>query len=74
MEKYKLKAVSAQLTDFDFLAKEHDFIEVSEWHNGEGYNIVINDRIISLTYGELKAINTLVGLLDIDNLIIKNND
>lgn len=74
METYKLKAVSAQLTDFDSFAKEHDFIEVSEWHNGEGYNIMINDRIISLTYGELKAINTLVGLLDIDNPTIKNND
>ena len=38
------------------------------------YNIMINDKMVSLTYGELKAINTLVGLLDMDNPTIKNND
>lgn len=71
---YKLKTISADLTDFDYLAKENDFIEISEWHNGEGYDVTINDKTFSLTHGVLKAINVLTGLLDVDNLTIKNND
>lgn len=61
---HKLKAVSANLNSFDWLAKEHDFIEVSEWHNGEGWDITINDKKFNLTEGELKAINYLTSLLE----------
>ena len=64
MEKYKLKAVSEDLRKFDYLAKEHDYIEVSEWHNGEGWNIDLNGTIIQLTDGQLRAINYLTQTLD----------
>ena len=62
---YYRRAVSADLTVFDILAKPNDFIEVSEWHNGNGYDITINDRHFLLTDGELKAINHLVSILEV---------
>lgn len=67
MEFKKRKSVSEKLSKFDALAKDEDFIEVTEWANGEGNDITINDnKFISLTWGELEAINHLVKLLDYD--------
>lgn len=66
MEKYKLKAISDDLRKYDYLAKEHDFIEVSEWNNGEGWNISINDNTFQLTMGQLDAINYLTKTLEYD--------
>ena len=64
MEKSKRKAVFEDLKKFCYTAKEHDFIEVTEWTNGEGWDINFNDKHISLTYGELDAINYLVKVLE----------
>ena len=66
MEKYKLKATSDDLRKYDYLAKEDDFIEVSEWSNGEGWNISINDNTFQLTMGQLDAINYLTKTLEYD--------
>lgn len=64
---YNRRTVSADLNRFDSLAKEDDFIEVSEWDNGEGWDISIgDDKHFSLTYGELKAVNFLTAMLDIN--------
>lgn len=57
------KSVSDSLRKYDHLAKEDSFIEVTEWANGEGYDIIIDDKIISLTNGQLDAINYLVYTL-----------
>ena len=50
------KSVNDNLRKYDHLAKKDDFIEVTEWTNGEGWDITINDRVIPLTRGELDAI------------------
>lgn len=63
-ERYSRKAIFADLNDYCVLAKEHDFIEVCEWHNGEGYDITINDKTYQFTYGQLKAIRKLVKKLE----------
>lgn len=63
MEKYNLKSVSEDLRKFDYLAKEHDYIEVTEWRNGEGYNVDLNGTIFQITDGQLRAINYLVETL-----------
>lgn len=55
------------LQKFDHLAKGDDYIEVTEWANGEGWDIAFNNKSISLTYGELEAINFLVKCLDYEN-------
>lgn len=65
VENYNRKAVCCNLEEFDpMFALSDDFIEVCEWKNGEGYDIAINDTHISLTYGELEAINYLVTQLN----------
>lgn len=64
MESSKRKSVHDDLNIYDYLAKKDDFIEVTEWTNGEGWDITINDKIISLTEGQLNAINYLTKYLD----------
>ena len=64
MELYKRKAVNDSLKKYDHLAKDSDFIEVTEWANGEGWDICLNDKPISLTCGQLEAIKYLVRTLD----------
>lgn len=64
MKVHTRKSVSDNLRKFDILAKDSDFIEVTEWTNGEGYDITINEKVISLTYGELEAINYLAKTLE----------
>lgn len=45
-------------------AKEHDFIEITGWSNGEGFDITISDKpVISLHESELEVINVLVKKL-----------
>lgn len=60
------KSVNTELKKFDVLAKDSDFIEVTEWTNGEGWDISINDKLISLTWGQLEAIKYLTKALDIE--------
>lgn len=68
MEIKNRKSVFDNLNKYCYLSKEHDCIEVTEWTNGEGYDISISSDIvtkqISLTCGELEAINYLAKTLD----------
>ena len=64
MEFNNRKSISDNLKKYDYLAKDDDFIEVIEWTNGEGYDITINDKTISLTDGQINAINYLVKSLE----------
>lgn len=64
---FKRKSASCSLKTFDCLAKESSFIKVTEWTNGEGFDINIDDRHISLTYGEIDAINFLIKSIEIYN-------
>ena len=64
MEFNSRKSVNDKLNKYDYLAKDNDIIEVIEWTNGEGYDIIINDKIISLTRGQIDAINYLVRSLE----------
>ena len=60
MEMYQRKAKFTELKNYDHLAKEHDFIEVCEWHNGEGFDVTIGDKQFTLTWGEFEAMTALV--------------
>ena len=64
MEFNSRKSVNDKLKKYDYIAKDNDIIEVIEWTNGEGYDIIINDKIISLTSGQIDAINYLVRSLE----------
>lgn len=60
MQQYKRESRMVNLKDYDHLAKEHDFMELTEWHNGEGFDVVAGDKQFSLTHGEFSALITLV--------------
>ena len=66
MNIYNRKSVSDDLNKYDILAKPHSFVEVTEWANGEGWDITFDDRIISLSMGQLDAINYLTKALEVE--------
>lgn len=58
----KRKTVSVPLRDYCHMAKVGDVIEVTEWTNGEGWDISRENTTISLTMGELQAITVLCNV------------
>jgi hypothetical protein len=48
-----------------------DFLEVTEWTNGEGYDIQVNDvdgqKIFQLTWGQVQALKKCIKAIDKDN-------
>lgn len=66
IESYTRNTVFAELEQFDVLTKEHSFIELIEWKNGEGVDVAISahsEKFISLTWGEIDAIKKLTKKL-----------
>jgi hypothetical protein len=64
---YKLDAAFATLRKFDHCAKLDDFLEVSLWHNGEGFDAHLSshgDQFFHLTWGQFRALKKLVQELD----------
>lgn len=63
------KSVNDKLRKYCFLADEDDFIEVTQWANGEGFDVSISrkheNKLLSLTFGEIEAIDYLVKALDL---------
>lgn len=64
MESYKRNAVFAALDIYDFaFAKSGDFIEVTEWYNGEGFDVQISaqsgEQRMSFSLGEYQALRAL---------------
>jgi hypothetical protein len=65
--RYKLDTAFAKLIDFDHCGKPDDFIEVSLWHNGEGFDVNLNsngEQRFCLAWGQFKALKKLVKELD----------
>jgi len=54
------KSIAVDLKDFCAFGKENDYLEITEWTNGEGYDITFSkekgDLNLQLTYGELDAL------------------
>ena len=66
MKKYTRKAVFSYLKKYDHIADESDFIEVTEWENGEGFDVEIQGKLstrFQLTWGEYTALKKLVKSL-----------
>lgn len=62
------KSIFSDLKDYCPFSKGDDFIEVTEWSNGEGFDVKIssfNDRVFSFTHGEFELIKELVLKIDI---------
>ena len=60
MKEYTRTAKFTELKNYDHLSKDDDFIEITEWYNGEGFDVVINDKQFQLTYGQFEALQALV--------------
>lgn len=60
MEQYERKAKMVELKKYCHLAKEHDYVEVCEWYNGEGFDVTINERHFQLSWGEYEAMQACV--------------
>ena len=72
MKIYNRKSVSDDLKKYDYLSKDDDFIEITEWSDGEGISITINMNTFELTFGQLDAINYLSQALKYES--IKENN
>ena len=67
IQRYKLDTAFVSLADYDVIAKEEHFMEMSMWHNGEGFDVILssnNEQCFNLTWGQYKALKTLVKELD----------
>jgi len=67
MDKYNRKAVFSNLKNNDHLADEHDFIEVTDWKNGEGFDVEIVSKLnarFQLTWGQFAAMKKLVKKIE----------
>ena len=72
MKIYNRKSVSKKQKKYDYLSKDDDFIEITEWSDGEGISITINMNTFELTFGQLDAINYLSQALKYES--IKENN
>lgn len=64
MEFNKRTSVKDDLRKYDHLANKDSIIQVTQWANGDGWDISIDDEpVISLTWGQLDAINYLTSTI-----------
>ena len=67
IDRYERQAAFAALQQFDCTATVDDFIEVTPWHNGEGFDVSISshgEERFQLTWGQFKAIRKLLKELN----------
>lgn len=65
MQFIKKKCIIDNLKKYSPQSSEHEFIEISEWANGEGYDININDnKRISLSFDEYTAVTHVISCLN----------
>lgn len=60
MKEYQRKAKMVELQKYCHLAKEHDYLEVCEWSNGEGFDVSSGNKMFQLSWGEFEAIQACV--------------
>ena len=64
IKRYKLNAVSLRLNDIDPLAADNEFMEVSLWHNGEGFDVTLTSEHFELTWAQYRALKKLLKALE----------
>lgn len=67
IDKYDRRSVFTELNDFCYLSKENDFMEITEWKNGDGFDVTLSathEQMFSLTYGQFKALKKLIKEFD----------
>lgn len=69
-----VRSITTKMKMFDLTSKDGDYITVTEWSNGEGWDICIKDKMISISRYELEAINFLTTAVDKSINIEENED
>lgn len=67
IESSKRNSKFVELKPFDHTAKEHDYIEATEWSNLEGFDVEVNASVSSrfqLTWAQWDVLKELVKSLD----------
>ena len=63
-ETIKRKAVNTDLMEYCLMANKGDIIEVTEWANGEGYDVSIctvsNVNMFYITHGQFLALKSII--------------
>ena len=67
MEVTKVSQITDNLKKYTYSGKDSDYITITEWANGVGYDIDINGKLITLSDDELEAINYLTLALRYKN-------
>ena len=61
------KSIFSEVDEYCYLSKEHDYIEITEWSDGDGVDIDVSSlgqQKMSITWGQFKLIKKLVKQLD----------
>ena len=70
----RVRSITVNMKMFDLTSKDSDYISVTEWSNGEGWDISLKDKMISISRDELEAINFLTTAVDRSINIEENED
>lgn len=68
MEVSLRKSITEDLDKYCINSKKGDYISVTEWDSGEGWDIDLNGCLISLHVDELSAINYLTKVLEYEEV------
>ncbi len=65
------KSIHTSLKGYCYLSSDNDFMEVTEWVNGDGWDISTTSKMgsqhIALTHGELQALVVLTNYEELGN-------
>ena len=62
MEQYERQARFTELRPYCHHARPGDFMEMCEWHNGEGFDVTVGtSQQFSLTHGQWECLQALVN-------------
>jgi hypothetical protein len=68
MERYNRKSIFSTVSDYCHLSGDHDYIEVIEWHNAEGFGVNVsnknNNYKFEMSWGQFKLLKKMVKKLD----------
>ena len=63
----KRNSIFSELSEYDLSSEKDYYMEVTEWTNGEGYDVYISnyaERSISIGHNEFKLLKKLIKELD----------
>lgn len=67
ISEYKRKAVFSEVGEFCYLSGEHDYIEVVEWKNQDGFDVDISNKNteykFSMTWGQFELLKRMVAII-----------